>query len=388
MKSRRFGLSSGSCIAGSVAEVMAGTAERGNGMDDDRLSERKKKILRAIVDAHITYGEPVGSKYLSEDPQITCSPATIRNEMAELEEMGYLEQPHTSAGRVPSELGYRFYVDSLIERYSATKHEIDDLNLNIKFKLTEMDHILDEASRLAASFTNYTGIAFKPKMPSVSVMKFEFVYLGERDFLMIMLFPGGTVKTKNIHLGFRVTPETVRRLTDAMNIYFTGVTENMITMPLIVKAEEYMETESAIVHPISKILYETMKEFDNSDLKVDGVNKLLQYPEYSDIGRLRDLIGMFEQKDKLLDAIEAHDNSDDEINVYIGSENAVDVMSNSTLVFKKIRKGNRIVGAVGVIGPKRMDYKKVISMIDRLASGIGDVVSEGDSLPPGKNDTK
>ena len=180
-------------------------------MDERQLSERKRRILKAIIDAHISNGEPVGSKYLAQSDEITCSPATIRNEMAELEDMGYLKQPHTSAGRVPSELGYRFYVDTLVRQYSATKSEIDEINEKLKYKLTEMDKILEEASKLAASFTDYTGIAFKTGIGQIRISKFDSVYLSSQDFLLVMLFQGDTVKAKPIHLPFPITEDDLRR---------------------------------------------------------------------------------------------------------------------------------------------------------------------------------
>ena len=157
-------------------------------MDDKRLTPRKMQILKAIVDAHIAGGEPVGSKYLSQEVNISCSPATIRNEMAELEAMGYLLQPHTSAGRVPSELGYRYYVDALVRQYANTRSEIDEINETLRYKLTEMDEILAEVSRLASSFTDYTGIAFKPGSGKVRIVQFKSVYLSQRDFLLVMTF--------------------------------------------------------------------------------------------------------------------------------------------------------------------------------------------------------
>jgi heat-inducible transcriptional repressor len=175
-------------------------------MADPRLSARQIQILKAVVDAHINNGEPVGSKYLSQETMISCSPATIRNEMAELEEMGYLVQPHTSAGRVPSELGYRFYVDTLVRQYAETKTEIDEINERLRYKLTEMDEILSEASRLAASFTDYTGIAFKAGSSNTSISKFDSVYLSSQDFLLVMLFQGDTVKAKPIHLPLALSP--------------------------------------------------------------------------------------------------------------------------------------------------------------------------------------
>ena len=141
------------------------------------LSERKKQILKAIVDAHIEGGGPVGSKYILQNQQLSCSSATIRNEMAELEELGYLEQPHASAGRVPSELGYRFYVDSLIEHYAMTTTEIAQINDLLKAKMGELDQILLAASNLASNLTNYTAIAIKPRVRAVSISKFETIYL-------------------------------------------------------------------------------------------------------------------------------------------------------------------------------------------------------------------
>ena len=351
-------------------------------MSDPKLTPRKIQILKAIVDAHISHGEPVGSKYVSQDIAITCSPATIRNEMAELEEMGYLIQPHASAGRVPSEMGYRLYVDALINQYSVTKSEIDEINEKLRYKLTEMDQILSEASRLAASFTDYTGIAFKSGAKKARVRRFNSVYLGGRDFRLVMSFDGEIVKSKTIHLPFSITENTVSRFTDALNIYVVNLTGDEISMPIIVKLEALMGANSAMVHPAIKVIYEAMNELDTADIKLDGITKLLQYPEYSDVGKLRNLLGVLEEKDKLLDVISAHSTDDDGIHVYIGAENDADVMRNTTLIFRNITVGNNTL-AVGVIGPKRMNYSKVIGMINQLATGINRMLTDTDGLPPG-----
>ena len=358
-------------------------AERGEFLEDSRLSARKKQILKAIVDAHINNGEPVGSKYLSQDALISCSPATIRNEMAELENMGYLVQPHTSAGRIPSELGYRFYVDTLVRQYSETKSEIEEINEKLRYKLTEMDEILEEASRLAASFTDYTGIAFKSGAGNVRITKFDSVYLSPRDFLLVMMFSGDTVKAKPIHLSFSITESDLKRFTEAANIYLVNTASDGISMPIIVKMETIMGAASAMVHPAVKIIYETMSELDTADIRLDGINKLLKYPEYSDTEKLRNLLGVLEEKDKLLDVISSHATNDDGINVYIGTENDSDAMSNTTLIFKNVNVGGKRV-AVGVIGPKRMNYSKVIGMINQLASGIDRIFSDERLLDDGK----
>lgn len=338
-------------------------------MQDSRLTPRKMQILKAIVDAHINHGEPVGSKYLSQDVKIPCSPATIRNEMAELEEMGYLVQPHTSAGRVPSELGYRYYVDALVTQYSNTKSEIDEINQVLRYKLTEMDQILSEVSRLAASFTDYTGIAFKSGLGKVRIIQYKSVLLSSREFLLVMTFEGDIVKTKTIHLSFAINEEILRRFTEAANMYLVNLTSDGITMPIIVKLEALMGSAGALVHPTIKVIYETMSELDTADVKLEGITKLLQYPEYSDVSDFKSLLGVLEEKDKLMNVISSHSSSDDDIHVYIGTENDLDGMKNTTLIFKNVKIGKKQL-AVGVIGPKRMNYSRVIEMLNGLAHGI------------------
>ena len=344
-------------------------------MSDPRLTARQVQILKAIVDAHINNGEPVGSKYLSQTDSFACSPATIRNEMASLEQMGYLLQPHTSAGRVPSELAYRLYVDALIDQYSHTRREIEEIKEGLRYKLLQMDDILAEASRLAASFTDYTGIAFKASASKVRIYRFNSVYLSPKDFLLVMSFEGDVVKTKTVHLSFAVSEDIVRRFGEALNIYLVNLTADEISMPIIMKIESIMGSAGPLVHPAMKVIYEAMNELDSSDVKLDGINKLLQYPEYSDVSKLRSLLGVLEEKDKLMDVISSQSVDQDGIHVYIGTESDADAMSNTALVFKNVTIGNNQF-AVGVIGPRRMNYSKVIDMVNQLAFGIDHMLND------------
>ena len=346
-------------------------------MDDPRLSPRKKQILKAIVDAHIDHGEPVGSKYLADDARISCSSATIRNEMAELEQMGYLVQPHTSAGRVPSKLGYRFYVETLVKQYSETKTEIDEINEKLRYKLTEMDEILSEASRLASSFTDYTGIAFKSGSSKARINKFDSVYLSPKDFLLVMMFSGDTVKAKTIHLSFSLKEEELRRFTEALNLYLINLTSDEITMPIIISIESIMGSVGAMVHQTIKIIYETMSELDTAEIKLEGVTKLLNYPEYSDVSRVRELLGL------LLDVISAQSSTEDDLHVYIGDDSG-EIMSDTSMIFKTIHIGGKQL-SVGVIGPKRMNYEKVIGMINQLATGLDRMFGDDRMLGDGKS---
>ena len=346
------------------------------------LSDRKKQILKAIVDAHIVGGDPVGSKQLMQ--QIPCSSATIRNEMAELEDMGYLEQPHTSAGRVPSELGYRFYVDSLVEHYAMTAREIAQINQALKYKMSELDQILATASSLASNLTNYTGFALKPRAQEATVKKYEAIHIDNGQFVLVMVTESGAVKTRNVKLELPTDSASVARLAATLNRYLVEKRPSEVTLPIMVAMEEAMAEDAALVSPVVKVIYEAMNETGSGELKVTGVDRLLEYPEYSDTEQLKGLLGALEQKQDLADMI-ATAASAREAGALIGSEATVREMNNSTVVFKTIQKDGRPVGAIGVIGPLRMDYAKVMATLDGLTTNIADLLStdaESAKLPP------
>lgn len=348
----------------------------------NELSERKKRILKAIVDAHIADGEPVGSKYIMQDEHLNCSSATIRNEMAELEALGYLEQPHTSSGRVPSELGYRFYVDSLIESYAMTTNEITEINKLLKSKMNELDQILRAASKVAGNLTNYTSFVIKPKASQVRIKRFDVIYVDRHSLLLVMISESGTVVTKRLSLEMSVSGVTAGDLASVLNDRLSGLTANEITLPIIVEIEESMGDKSAIVTPIIKIVYESMNEIDGGDLQINGMDRLLQYPEYSNKEHLRELLGAFEKKDDILELVSEVDESDG-VNVVIGSESSVKVMNNSALVFKPVVRDGKTLGAIGIIGPRRMDYAKVVATIGGLADNVESLLNDKDELTDG-----
>ena len=350
----------------------------------DGLSERKKLILKAVVEAHIEGGEPVGSKYIVQNNLVSCSSATIRNEMAELEQLGYLEQPHTSAGRVPSELGYRFYVDSLVEQYANTTRDIVKINHLLKVKMSEIDQILETASKLASSLTNYTGIAIKPKASSVTVSKFEFVSIDSFNFVMVIITSGGVVKTKKVKSPIPFDEDTLSKMSELLNSELCGLGADMITLPIIMHLENEMGDNAYLVNPTVKAIYEVMNELDGGELRYSGINHLLDYPEYADTQHLSNLLGTLENQDEILDLV-SNAQSDD-INVFIGSESPVKVMNNSALVFKPIKKNGKTVGVIGVLGPRRMDYKKVLKTIDEIGESITGIIDTESALKEGNHD--
>lgn len=349
----------------------------------DGLSDRKKQILKAIVEAHIRGGEPVGSKYIMESKQLTCSSATIRNEMAELESLGYLEQPHTSAGRVPSKQGYRFYVDALLEEYAMTAKEIAQIDQMMKIKMAELDRILDNASKVATSLTNYTGFAVKPRSRSVNIRCFETAMIDSRSFILILVASDGTVKTRNILTETDLDEAMLSRLSDALNELVAGKDVHEITLPIMIGLENRLVGDAALLNTVMKSIYEVLNELDGGELKVSGLDRLLQYPEFADNEGLGELLGALEQKDAILDLVS--DTDSDRVSVVIGSESSVKVINNSTVVFKPIKNKGKTVGAIGVIGPLRMDYAKVLATLDNLGGNITQLLSEPQHKSKGEN---
>jgi heat-inducible transcriptional repressor len=340
------------------------------------LSERKKLILRAIIDAYISGGEPVGSKYLTSNGLIAFSSATIRNEMAELEELGYLVQPHTSAGRIPSEKGYRFYVDSLMQSYLLTAVEIRELNNLVRNKVAELDGILERAGRLVSSLTNYTSLTVKHKVKAVIILRYKIMKLSSDSFIIIMITATETVKTKYIHMTGDTDDEGLILLETVLNDLMCGIELNTVTMPVMIQMQTRLSGYDSLVAPVMKCIYEAGNESDGGDLRLDGVNRLLRYPEFNDLDLLSEMLGMLERKDDILDVVSKSDKNI--INIYIGNENSVDIMRHTTLIFKTISSGNHIAGAIGVIGPCRMDYSKVVTTVEYLTRSIAEMMREED----------
>jgi heat-inducible transcriptional repressor len=222
--------------------------------------------------------------------------------------------------------------------------------------------------------TNYTGISVKPKPASASVRRFETVWVDPRSFILVMVTSSGAVKSKLVRLGFDTLPETVAKLAVALNANLAGLPAEQITLPAIMRMEAAMGVDAVLVNPIIKCIYETMRELDDGEVRFEGINRLLQYPEYADVGRFKQLLGALEEKHDILDLVSGA--QADDVNIYIGSENSVDVMQNSSLIFKTIRRGGHTVGAIGIIGPCRMDYSRVVAMIDHLAGQVSSMLDE------------
>lgn len=362
-----------------MLKLSAGDKMSGELVYGGPLSERKKRILRSIIEAHIENGEPIGSKYLVTSAEIPFSSATIRNEMAELEEMGYLEQPHTSAGRVPTKLGYRFYVDALMESYKLTAAEIVTLNNMLKSKMGEMDTIIQTASKLVANLTNYTSVAIKASEKE-KVRAFSYMALDEHKFLLVMKMTGGSVKTKQVGTDILVDDNNLSRLISLLNQFCVNVTPDEITYSAIVKMESVMGDSARLVNPAVKAFYNAVSASSDTDVKFAGVNKLLEYPEFSSVEQLKRVFSMLENKEDFIDILSKSDRN--KVNVFIGDNGESKFASNSAFIFRTLTVDDKVVGAIGVFGPSRMDYSKVISTVEYLTQKITGII-EGKTLIEG-----
>ncbi len=346
------------------------------------LNARKRMILKAIIETHVRDGEPVGSKYLVNNQQIALSSATIRNEMAELERMGYLEQPHTSAGRIPSENGYRFYVNSLMQRYSMSQNELARMNQLVKSRLAEVDKLLETASRLAAALTNYTSIAVKPSRKSDVIKQIKPVYLSTEMLMLIIVMGDDTVRTVQLHAEVTLTPDMLQRLEFILNSRLSGLRADQITMPLVIEIERSFGEGDSLVGPIIKSICECAGGDDEGEVRLSGVDHLLGYPEYSeDMDKFRNLLYVLENKSNIMKLVTESGDGDGS-QIVIGSETGVEEMKNSSIVFRKIKSGGRVIGAIGILGPSRMDYSKVVSTIEYIADNISELIGTG-ALPEG-----
>ena len=285
------------------------------------LSERKKLILKAVIDTYIEKCEPVGSKYLADYYNINLSPASIRNTMNELEHLGLLEQPHTSAGRIPSSLGYRVYVDNIMQNYMLSSNEIKEITDNLNMKISRLDKIIEQAGKLVSSMTSLMSVSMTPKSNSVSIIKIDCVYFDLNNFLLVILTSVNIVKTKHIYSRFDISEEILTHLKNVLNKNLANVDINTVSLPLILNMETLLGAYSGIISPVLKVIYEAVREINETHIYIDGAGNLLDMPEYHDLEKARSLVNLIENKNCITEIFSSSEK--DSLNIYIGEENAV-----------------------------------------------------------------
>lgn len=345
------------------------------------ISERKKKILAIVVEEYIRTAEPVGSKAIAQCGQLRCSSATIRNELAELAALGYLEQPHTSAGRVPTPAGYRMYVNELMNRQRMGLEETEELNRRLNAKLQELDATINGVSRLASQLTDYPALALTARS-AVSIRRFDLIYVDANTFIIVLMLSSSTVKSKLVHLPVSVDEEMVRRLSTLFNAGFTGLSGEEISPALIHSTERAADDSLGLTAVIAAFAIETLSEANTPSASVSGENRLLSQPEFRDPDKAHKLMSFLSGGGRILPPAEGLGDTG-EVRVIIGPENVAEELRDSSVIIASYDAGDNTRGLIGVVGPTRMDYSAVASKLSFLAAGLSRRLGGGEAPPEG-----
>lgn len=337
------------------------------------LSERKKKILRAIVDNYVRTAEPVGSKMIAEMPGMDISSATIRNEMAELTQLGLLEQPHTSAGRIPSPAGYRFYVDELMNDYRLSVDETKSINQAMEVKMQEFDKMISQVGRMVSKLTNLPAYAVASAPRGVTVKRFDLIAAEENSFILVVMLASERVKNKLIHLPVAVDETDLRALVAVLNATLTDLTAEQITPDVLSRVTRSAGTAAALVPIVLDFTMELLRE-QKSEVYMTGHAKLLTQPEFRDPDKAQTLLTSLDEE--MISNLPATLASVSGTQILVGPENVAEELRESSVVMTKFDIGGGMQGMIGVVGPTRMDYAQITARLSYFAENLGKMFSK------------
>lgn len=344
-------------------------------MEDNGLDERKTKILNAIIKNYLETGEPVGSRTISKYTDLNLSSATIRNEMSDLEELGYILQPHTSAGRIPSDKGYRFYVDHLMEEKDR---EVADMKAFVIEHTEKMDQVLQQVAKLLAVNTNYATMITSPQTHHSKVKFLQLSNVDEHNILVVVVLEGNLVKNKIIPVEEPIDNEQMLKLNMLLNTNLTGFSMEEINLGTIALLKEKAGIHSKLIGSVLDAVAEAINEGEDLEIYTSGATNILKYPELSDSGNASELLNAFEEKDQLVSLVTENLAEDEEqtgIQVYIGNEAPIQTMKDCSVVTATYELGEGVKGTIGIIGPKRMDYENVMSNLKNLKAQLDGILN-------------
>ncbi len=342
------------------------------------LDDRKRRILRAIIDDYIDTAEPIGSRTIARKHELGLSSATIRNEMADLEEMGYLEQPHTSAGRIPSDKGYRLYVDRLLEVGQLNLEDIEVIRRALDVKINELSQLIRQASIIMSRITKYTSMAITPQMNNSTLKAVQVVPIESGKALVVVVTNAGVAKNTLIKIPDQVAPDFIIKLSNIVNEKLTGLTIEQINLPVIRDIENEIGLSKEVVLPILNGIADCIDQIDNAEVYLDGTTNIFNYPEFRDIMKAKDFLDILDEKENvsrlLKGSAKQGENSGSGVNIQIGSENLLREIQDCTLITTTYSVGNVVIGSIGVIGPTRMEYGRVISSMNYIKQKMGEEI--------------
>ncbi|MCI6019237.1 MAG: heat-inducible transcriptional repressor HrcA [Clostridiales bacterium] len=337
------------------------------------MDERKIKILNAIIQTYLYTGEPVGSRTISKFTDLNLSSATIRNEMSDLEEMGYIVQPHTSAGRIPSDKGYRFYVDNMMKEKvdSMVKEkvaEVDEMKNVMLEKADKIDQMLKQVAKLLAANTNYATMISAPQYKGKKLRFIQLSRVDDTQILAVIMIEGNIIKNKLIDTAEMIAEEDVVKLNLVLNTFLQGLSLSEINMEMIGRMKQQAAGHNKIISDVIDAIASAIQEEDDLEIYTTGATNLLKYPELSDTQKVSELIYTLEEKKALTDFVAERLEKDDKnaIQVYIGAESPVNSMKDCSIVTATYELEEGVSGTIGIIGPKRMDYQKVVGNLQTM----------------------
>lgn len=331
-----------------------------------QMDDRKTKILQAIIKTYLNTGEPVGSRTISKYSDLNLSSATIRNEMADLEELGYIMQPHTSAGRIPSDKGYRFYVDQLM---AEKEQEVATMRDQVLEKADKVDKVLKQVARILANNTNYATMISTPAYHSNKLKFIQLSQVDDNQILAVIVVEGNIVRNKMLDVEEQLDNETLLKLNILLNTNLNGLTIEQINLGMIAKLKEmagaHCNLMSSVIDAVAEAIHE---EDEDLEIYTSGATNIFNYPELSDNEKAKELISAFEEKQQLISLVTETlaDNDNKGIQVYIGNEAPVQTMKDCSIVTATYELGDGMKGTIGIIGPKRMDYENVVDNLKTL----------------------
>lgn len=338
------------------------------------LTERKKKVLRSVVDLYIRTAEPVGSKAITELPDMNYSSATIRNEMADLTTMGYLEQPHTSAGRVPSAAGYRMYVDELMMDYRLSVDETKSINNAIEEKMNQVDKLVERVAKLVSQATNLPAISAAARQGNATVLQYNLLRSGTGSIILVLTLPGDQVVNKLIKLPVAIADSDLSLLSALLNTAMTEITAEEFTAEKMDKVMRSAGAAASLVPVIVDFTVETLKKQSGTNMAIAGQARLLGLPEYRDVDKAQRVLSSIDED--ALSNLPAVMEGANGTKVIVGPENIADELKDTSVVMTKFDIGDGMQGMIGVVGPTRMDYAKVTARLSYFAESLSKMLSK------------
>ena len=343
------------------------------------LDDRKKQVLQAIVDDYVTTYEPVGSKALIERHDFTVSSATLRNEMAELERMGYIEKPHTSAGRIPSDKGYREYVDSLLRVDDLTPEEKKEIEERVTDSVTEVTDLLRNATNTLSEKTGFVSLAMTPRLKGSYLSQLKILMIEPGKALVVVVLSAGVVKDKVVRIPNYLTNDQIYQISNAVEQTLSGKPLEEITLVTVATAAKKTKLPESLLNQILYEAYTAIKQADKLNVYLEGEHRMLQLPDFGTLGRARDLLDTLSDDGMVAGYINEIENGgadDDSYMIRIGQEIALEGLEDCSFITSTYKLGNDISGNIGIIGPKRMEYAKVISEINFVRKTLNEEIKK------------